>query len=139
MNARHAFRYRGPVDQFLNLMVAAAATGILIVFGQAIGYRLLNINGAVDPIAATESYGVLIMWVINPAAALVAGGILRATGWQGRAALIGVLCALVPLWISWLPIAEFNAVSMVQAVLYLVSAFAPFVTPQVRAGMNAGN
>ena len=136
MDARHAFRSRGPVDQFLNLIVAAAATGIVIVFGQAIGYRLVDIDGAVDPIAATQRYGALIMWFINPVAALVAGGILWRTGWQRRAALIGVLVALSPLWISWLPTAEFGAPSVVQVVLYLAAGFAPFVIPQVQSGMN---
>jgi hypothetical protein len=111
VDVKHAFRNQGPVDRFLNLIVAAAGTGVVIGLGQALGYRVVGIDGAADPIAATQRYGMLIMWVVNPAAALVAGALLRTTGWRRRVALIGVACALAPLWVSWFAAAEVGAAS----------------------------
>jgi hypothetical protein len=135
MNPKHVFRKAGPVNRFFTLVAAAAITGIVIRIGQTAGYYLAGIDSSADPIEATAKFGMILMWVVTPAAALAGGLTLRLSAWPTNSAAVGVGIALLPIWVVFF-LVRFEPIRVLQVFLCFAVALAPFAISSSRHTTN---
>lgn len=85
----------------LGLLGGVAITQVVLVLGQSVAFAIVDPSSSADPILAVASYGLVLQWLVFPAAAF-AGGVFvgMSSPWLLGGPLTAVATAL-PLWAAW--------------------------------------